>query len=151
MKFESHSQSIFVLRHHFGIDASIPTGNTLTDWAHKREVIDTTDSSDSPLPPKKGLQYYWLSTNTWSIDGLPGMRRAASLATSDIIRTTMAEAGLPTTSSIKRAGAARWISVWLLGVIMGMLLLALMERGVGPLLKSLNLPVSKSRLLDFSH
>ena len=123
------------------------TGNTLNDWAGKRELVDESETiPDSPLPPQKGIKYYWVSTNSWSIDGLSGMKQVKPLASTDIIRTKMMECGLPT-SSLDTSRTFNWILVWLLGVMMGMAFLTVTQKSGA--IQNLDIPQSARRLLDF--
>ncbi|KAF7793880.1 hypothetical protein EIP86_005002 [Pleurotus ostreatoroseus] len=138
MKFESHR-------------------NTLNDWAGKREKIDEeTGTGDlqvaNILPPQKGLKYYWVSTNSWSIDGLPGMHQVTRLATSALISDTMSGAGLPAGMVSRRAASVGWVVAWVFGLLLGTVLYALLDKGTGGVLRgmTLHLPANARSLLDFT-
>ncbi|KAL0565842.1 hypothetical protein V5O48_016180, partial [Marasmius crinis-equi] len=45
----------------------------LLEWASSKEAHDVASTSSTPELPSKGLKAYWETTNTSSLDGLPGM------------------------------------------------------------------------------
>ena len=123
----------------------------MNEWARKREEEDEAapeDPEKQALPVAKGLKYYWLSTNTWSVDGLPGMKSVEPLASAEIKKTTMEKSGLQAAVATQSSLTPGWVLGYILGLLMGMLLPMVLRRGMLPSLRDLDLAVGR-RLLEY--
>ena len=97
-------------------------------------------ASDDPflLPWERGLMSYWVRNNSWSIDGLPGLKQSVSRISAEDIQTAMKEVGIRLRGPLKmrKATASRSheLSLLVVGLLLGMLFMAVLQRRayVGP-------------------
>ena len=92
------------------------------------EARDAAVEDPWTLPWEKGLMSYWVRINTWSIDGLPGLKQSMPRITASDIRESMAEHGIKDTNG-KTSGKLRELSNMLIGLLLGILLMSVLQRG----------------------
>lgn len=96
-------------------------GDDLSKGFARLEARDTTVEDPYALHRHKGLRSWWVYYNTWSVDGLPGMKREREHATLDSIHGAMIESGLKLTKSSTTSPAlsSRELVILLLGLLLG--------------------------------
>lgn len=130
MKFESHRE-----RASQGpapscarmLNAS-PAGDQLNKEAARMEARDAETEDPWTLPWQKGLMSYWVQINTWSVDGLPGLKQCMNRITPEGIRESAAEHGIKFEKP-KAGGKLQDVSMVLLGLVLGMLLMSVLQGG----------------------
>ncbi|PSS38040.1 hypothetical protein PHLCEN_2v125 [Hermanssonia centrifuga] len=130
MQFIAHSELTFFIDVKFIWRLYSVEGNALNDTMNYREVNDEHNDNPFALHHKKGLQSYWVFKNSWSIDGLPGLRRPhiADRVTPDVIKSAMAECGLK--FDAMKSGRGRAFGSYG-GVLLGIFLTLLAQRVMG--------------------
>ena len=109
------------------------TGDTHTKVAEKLEAGDAKAEDPYSLPTERGLKSYTVAWNTWSIDGLPGVRQVAErMPTKETIRKKMIEEGIPAEELAIRLSNDRqqWVLLVLFGLILGVVLTVCVQNGV---------------------
>lgn len=101
-----------------------------------REKNDEKNPDPFSLPDTKGLQSYWVAKNTWSIDGLPGVRHIAHKATKQIVGQALKECGLSFEAINQRGSTTDWPVVLLIGVLLGFLFAIVLQNATGTLTSS---------------
>ena len=91
------------------------------------EARDSATEDPWTLPWEKGLMSYWVKINTWSIDGLPGLKQSMPRITASGIKEAMAEHGIKNTD--RTGGKLRELSTMLIGLLLGILLMSVLQRG----------------------
>ncbi|KAI0087798.1 hypothetical protein BDY19DRAFT_1049115 [Irpex rosettiformis] len=95
-----------------------------------QRLEDKDASVDDPfsLPYESGFRNYMVTMNSWSVDGLPGLKFSNNRASHELVRSTMVEAGLepPTGHRQNQSEAERlhlYRSGWVfaLGISIGIL------------------------------
>ncbi|EKM54225.1 uncharacterized protein PHACADRAFT_257924 [Phanerochaete carnosa HHB-10118-sp] len=105
------------------------------------ERMEERDASvDDPyqLHHDKGLKSYWVRINSWSVDGLPGMKQCFSRMTPESIRQAMEQVGiknptlsplaLPPPSQDSKGGKAHELTLLSIGLLLGALLMSAIQR-----------------------
>ena len=119
------------------------SGKVHTDLSVKFETADAGAEDPFSLGPDRGLSAYKVAWNTWSIDGLPGMKAFESRATKDGVVKMMNEHGLRPTlgpfaprlsSPADRLYAGGLV---LLGTVIGAALTASLQHGAQALQSAL--------------
>ena len=70
---------------------------------------------------------YWVKINTWSIDGLPGLKQSMPRITAEGIQQSMAEAGIKVRKQLK-PGKLQELSMLLVGLLLGILFMNMIQR-----------------------
>lgn len=97
-------------------------GDTHAKIATKLEKSDASVEDPYSLPPERGLKSYFLAWNTWSIDGLPGIKMGAERTTKEGIKKMMLEQGLTDKAqALAASGANKSLDVYV-AIILGILL-----------------------------
>jgi len=95
-------------------------------WAEKLEAGDAHTDDPYSLPFDRGFKQWLRTMNSWSIDGLPGMKLSND-ATSELIRQTMLRWGLdPPTSSPRSTSSSAWMLLF--GLLLGIVSSALAQK-----------------------
>lgn len=79
---------------------------------------------------EKGIKSYWVKLNTWSIDGLPGLKHVMSRVTPQAIKQSMEEHGIKQPAQLSRRVKGREATVLLIGVALGLLLMFAIQHGL---------------------
>ena len=102
-----------------------------------RERNDVGTPDPFSLPDTKGLHSYWVAKNTWSLDGLPGVRHIAHKATKKIVGESLKECGLSFEAINRRGSTTDWPVVLVIGIALGLLLAIVVQNASGVLASSL--------------
>lgn len=114
-------------------------GEQLNQEAKKMEVRDAALEDPYELPWNRGLKKYWVTINTWSIDGLPGLKRNLDKITPQGMRDAMHHAGLknlePPTGVFEKATAkgtkVQEIYMLVVGLVLGALFMNVVHNRLG--------------------
>lgn len=79
---------------------------------------------------EKGIKSYWVKLNTWSIDGLPGLKLVMPRVTPQAIKQSMEEHGIKRPAQVSGRAKAREVTRLLVGLMLGMLLIFVVQRGL---------------------
>ncbi|GJE92270.1 hypothetical protein PsYK624_084240 [Phanerochaete sordida] len=111
MKFESHREQ-------------------LNQVAARMEDKDAATEDPYTLHWEKGLLAYWVKINTWSIDGLPGLKQVLPRVTGDDVKQAMTEVGIKPPAQVlnMKGGKANELTVLLIGLMLGALLMSVIQR-----------------------
>ena len=125
------------------------SGNTLNDNMSKREKNDEITEDPFSLPPAKGLHSYWAATNSWSLDGLPGVRSIAQMVRNDRVDETLSKSGLTREYIFegRRRKEPELLAGVTAGIVIGFSLAALLQAAVSRSVLS-NLGTTASRLFS---
>lgn len=109
-----------------------PTGQVHQRVSTHLEGVDAMAEDPSTV---KGLRAYTLEWNTWSVDGLPGVKLGAEKVSKERVKAVMASHGLGPSASPGVSASRRWKSArmmrcvnllplvsLLLGMLLGVLL-----------------------------
>lgn len=131
MKFESHRKHIFYVRRPgftHQKPASATVGDQLNQIAARMEARDNSTEDPYALHWEKGLLSYWVKINSWSIDGLPGMKQVMPRISKEGIIEAMEEHGVHLPKGLS-PGKLHELSTMLIGVFIGILLMSVLQRG----------------------
>lgn len=92
------------------------------------EARDSATEDPWTLPWQKGLMSYWVRINTWSIDGLPGLKQSMPRITAEAIRESMAEHGIKH-ATVTTSGKLHEFCMMLIGLLLGIVLTSVVQRG----------------------
>ena len=70
------------------------TGDQLTKYFQRLEDKDASVDDPYTLHYESSFRNYMVTMNSWSIDGLPGLKFSNNRASDELVRNTMVEAGL---------------------------------------------------------
>lgn len=96
--------------------------------ATRLERRDTEVEDPFTLHWETGLMSYWVKLNTWSIDGLPGLKQVMPRVTPADVKQAMAEFGLKPSAPASKGRLAHELTIMLFGLILGMLLMSVVQR-----------------------
>jgi len=95
---------------------------------------DSTVDDPFKLHWQKGLMSYWVKINSWSIDGLPGLKQCMPRVTPKDVVKAMEEYGIVNKESlpvqVSKAGKANETTLLLIGLMLGALFMSVIQRRV---------------------
>lgn len=103
-------------------------GDQLNQIAARMEARDSSAEDPYALHWEKGLLSYWVKINSWSIDGLPGMKQVMPRISREGIIEAMEEHGVRLPKGLSH-GKLHELSTILIGVLIGVLLMSVLQRG----------------------
>jgi hypothetical protein len=117
MKFEGHSAYLYL---HDYLQLTPYAGDTLNKDNARKEAKDKSVEDPYAIDYNRGMKSWWVTLNSWSLDGLPGLMRDRERATAEIIKGARDDCGLKV-KPIKPHGrsAARDAAILVLGAILG--------------------------------
>lgn len=104
--------------------------NTLNDEFEKREEGDAATDDPHSLHFRKGLQSYWAAKNSWSLDGLPGVKSIRNNIRAERVDEVLRGCRLTREDVFgrKRMPRADFPSGILVGIVIGLVLALLLQR-----------------------
>ena len=116
-------------------------GDVHTNFSVKLEKADADADDPFALGPTRSLKAYTVAWNTWSIDGLPGVKTDAERASREDIKKMMIKYGLPPPPEAGNISAAatryglghgrlRAFLALLLGLLLGSVLTVAVQNGL---------------------
>ncbi|KAI0339774.1 hypothetical protein BDW22DRAFT_1335620 [Trametopsis cervina] len=107
--------------------------DALDKWSAKLEAGDAAAEDPHALHFERGFTSWLRTVNTWSIDGLPGMRHAAAKPEPEKIREVMVQWGLDPPKERERGGRGggmHGVAMLAVGLVLGVASSYLVQTGV---------------------
>jgi hypothetical protein len=103
------------------------------------EARDAEAEDPFTLPWEKGLKSYWAKINTWSVDGMPGLKQSAVRVTTTDIQKSMEEVGIKVRPPLRvTRSKLQEMFTLVVGLLLGMFIMQVRQRQIHTILADIH-------------